>query len=159
MGSDFDFLTLLAIANGVRASHTKVALAVLLSASCASVRVDTPLYERLGGPRAIHVIVDDFVGRVTTAPRIRRFFEGSNLPLVREQVTQFICQAAGGPRTYLGVDMKTAHVGLGISDADFDALADDLNASLDKFNIAARDKAELLAILGRMRVDIVEKKP
>ena len=55
--------------------------------------------------------------------------------------------------------MKTAHVGLGISDADFDALADDLNASLDKFNIAARDKAELLAILGRMRVDIVEKKP
>jgi hemoglobin len=55
--------------------------------------------------------------------------------------------------------MKTAHVGLGISDADFDALAEDLTVSLDKFNVAARDRDELLAILGRMRADIVEKKP
>lgn len=134
-----------------------VLLSALLVAGYAPVRAEKPLYERLGGARAIHVIVDDFVGRVTSDPRVKRFFEGSNLPLVREQVTQFLCQASGGPCTYLGADMKTAHVGLGISNADFDAVAEDLVASLDKFNVAARDKDELLAILGRMRVDIVEK--
>jgi len=55
--------------------------------------------------------------------------------------------------------MKTAHVGLGISDADFDVVAQDLSASLDKFNVPARDKAELLGMRGRMRGDIVEKTP
>jgi hemoglobin len=136
-----------------------VALGILALTGCASARQTPTLYERLGGARAIYAVVDDFVGRVTTDPRVKRYFEGSNLQLVRQQLTQFVCQAAGGPCTYLGADMKTAHVGLGISDADFDAVAEDLVASLDKFKVVPRDKEELLAMLGRMRGDIVEKKP
>ena len=53
--------------------------------------------------------------------------------------------------------MKTAHAGMGISRADFDAVAEDFAASLDKFNVSPREKSELLTILGRMRSDIVEK--
>jgi hemoglobin len=136
-----------------------VVTGTLVLVACAPARSEPTLYERLGGARAIYAVVDDFVGRLTTDPRVKRYFEGSNLPLVRQQLTQFVCQAAGGPCTYLGADMKTAHVGLGISDADFDAVAEDLTASLDKFNVPARDKAELMAMLGRMRGDIVEKKP
>ena len=134
-----------------------VLLGSLLLAGCAGVPAEKTLYERLGGVRAIHVVVDDFVGRATTDPRISRFFEGSNRPLIREQLTQLLCQVSGGPCTYLGAGMKTAHVGLGISHADFDVVAEALSVSLDKFNVAAREKSELLAILGRMRADIVEK--
>src|SRR5687767_5685448 len=136
-----------------------VLLGMLVLVGCAGVRQEPTLYERLGGARAIYAVVDDFVGRVTTDSRVKRYFDGSNLPLVRQQLTQFVCQAAGGPCTYLGADMKTAHVGLGISDADFDAVVEDLTVSLDKFNVAPRDKAELLALLGRTRADVVEKKP
>ena len=135
-----------------------VALVSLPLAGCAGVRPEPTLYERLGGARAIYVVVDDFVDRVTTDARIKRYFEGSNLPLVRQQLTQFLCQVAGGPCTYLGADMKTGHVGMGISNADFDAVAEDLTASLDKFRVAAREKHELLTILGRMRGDIVDKR-
>jgi hemoglobin len=132
-------------------------LGLLLIAGCAGLPAETTLYERLGGVRAIYVIVDDFVGRVTTDTRIDRFFKDTNLPLIREQLTQLICQASRGPCTYLGANMKIAHSGMGISNADFDAVAEDLTASLDKFNVAPREKNELLAILARMRSDIVEK--
>jgi hemoglobin len=134
-----------------------VMLGLLLIAGCAGLPAETTLYERLGGVRAIYVIVDDFVGRVTTDARIDRFFKDTNLPLIREQLTQLICQASRGPCTYLGANMKIAHSGMGISNADFDAVAEDLTASLDKFNVAPREKNELLAILARMRSDIVEK--
>ena len=132
-------------------------LVLLLIAGCAGLPAETTLYERLGGVRVIYVIVDDFVGRVTTDSRINRFFRDTNLPLIREQLTQLVCQASSGPCTYLGADMKTAHSGMGISKADFDAVAEHFTASLDKFNVAPREKSELLAVLGRMRSDIVEK--
>ena len=130
---------------------------LLLIAGCAGLPAETTQYERLGGVRVIYVIVDDFVGRVTTDTRINRFFKDTNLPLIREQLTQLVCQASRGPCTYLGADMKTAHSGMGISTADFDAVAENFTASLDKFNVAPREKGELLTILGGMRIDIVEK--
>jgi hemoglobin len=54
--------------------------------------------------------------------------------------------------------MKTAHSGMGISNADFDAVAENLTVSLHKFNVAPREKGELLRILANMRSDIVEKR-
>ncbi len=56
------------------------------------------------------------------------------------------------------VDMKTSHVGLHIRDAPFDAVVEDFAASLDKFGVRAREKGELLSILGKLRADIVEKR-
>ena len=56
-----------------------------------------------------------------------------------------------------GRDMKSAHKGMDITNADFDALVGDLVASLDKFKVGDRKKQELLAALGPMRKDIVEK--
>jgi len=53
--------------------------------------------------------------------------------------------------------MKSAHKGMDITNADFDALVGDLVASLDKFKVGDREKQELLAALGPMRKDIVEK--
>jgi hemoglobin len=124
---------------------------------CASARPAPTLYQRMGGLPKIRTAVDDFVLRLRADERVSRFFEGSNIPLVREQLTQLICELSGGPCTYLGADMKTAHVGMGISNAHFDAVAEDLAASLDTANVPQPEKMELLAILGKMRQDIVEK--
>ena len=56
---------------------------------------------------------------------------------------------------YKGKDMKTAHKGMGISDADFNALVEDLVKSLDKFSVPAKEKGELLGILGPLKPQIV----
>ena len=53
--------------------------------------------------------------------------------------------------------MKTAHTGMGLSDANFNALVDDLVKSLNKFNVPEREKKELLTALAAMRGDIVGK--
>ena len=66
-----------------------------------------------------------------------------------------ICAASGGPCTYTGRDMKTAHAGMGITSPQFDALVEDLVATLDKFKVPVREKNELLSVLGPMKSDIV----
>jgi len=53
--------------------------------------------------------------------------------------------------------MKTAHRGMGITNTAFDALVGDLIATLDKLKVGEREQKELLAALGPMKNDIVEK--
>jgi hemoglobin len=51
--------------------------------------------------------------------------------------------------------MRTAHKGMGITDADFNALVEDLKQSLDKFKVPVKEQGELLGALGSMRSQIV----
>ena len=133
----------------------------LLSAGCAATTqpsmADKSLYDRLGGKPAITAVVDDFVGRVAGDNRINGFFAKANVPRLKAQLVDQICEASGGPCKYTGRDMKTAHRGMGVNSAAFDALVGDLVATLDKFNVGEREKRELLAALGPMKSDIVEK--
>ncbi len=139
------------------------ALVVLTSAGVATAKQKRTLYDRLGGKPAITAVVDDFVGRVAGDSRINGFFKDTaadpaRLASFKGKLVDQICQASGGPCTYTGKDMKHAHEGMGISDADFNALVEDLVASLDKFKVAKADKDTLLGVLGPMRPDIVEEK-
>lgn len=43
---------------------------------------------------------------------------------------------AGGPGKYTGKDLRTAHAGMDVKDADLHALVEDLEASLDHRHIA-----------------------
>ena len=118
---------------------------------------DASLYERLGGRPAITAVVDDFVGRVAKDSRINGKFANANIPKLKVRLVEQICQASGGPCTYMGKDMKTAHSGMGISSSEFGALVEDLVASLNKFEVGQREKDELLGALGKMQKDIVER--
>lgn len=53
--------------------------------------------------------------------------------------------------------MKAAHTGMGVSSGDFNALVEDLIGALDRFKVEEADKNALLAALGPMKSDIVEK--
>ena len=143
---------------------TKLWMGLLMAvfiAGCSSMSqqsmADKSLYERLGGKEAITAVVDDFVGRVAADKRINGFFAGANVPRLKMTLVDQICEATGGPCKYTGRDMKSTHQGMGITNADFDALVGDLVASLDKFKVGDREKQELLAALGPMRKNIVQK--
>ena len=118
---------------------------------------DKSLYDRLGGKGAITAVVDDFVGNVAGDKRINGFFAKADIPRLKGNLVDQICQATGGPCVYKGRDMRTAHKGMGISDADFNALVEDLVKSLDKFNVPAKEKGELLGILGPLKPQIVNQ--
>ena len=118
------------------------------------------LYDRLGGKAAISAVVEDLVARVAADSRINRFFadtakDEKRLAAFKQKLVDQICQASGGPCKYRGKDMKTAHKGMGISDADFGALVEDLVKALDKLGVGAQEKNELLGALGPMKGDIV----
>lgn len=115
------------------------------------------LYDRLGQKPAITAVVDDFVARVAKDGRINRFFANTDIPPFKAKLVDQICEASGGPCKYTGKDMKTAHAGMGVSDADFTALVEDLVATLDKFKVPEKEKGELLGALGPMKKDIVTK--
>jgi len=124
------------------------------------------LAERLGGYKAISAVVDEFVANVGADQRINSFFANTNLDNLKKQLKDQICAAAGGfydttnkkPCKYTGKDMKTAHMGMGVQDAHFGALVEDLVKALDKFKVPEKEKGELLAVLGPMKKDIVETK-
>lgn len=115
------------------------------------------LYERLGGKPAIRAVVDDFVGNVAKDKRINGFFAKADIPRLKRRLVEQICAGSGGPCTYTGRDMKTAHRGMGVKNRHFDALVEDLGKSLHKLKVPAREQKELVAILAPMRKDIVER--
>src|SRR5687767_62648 len=121
------------------------------------------LYDRLGGTPAITAVVDEFVARVAADTRINRYFasvasDSSRLGAFKGKLVDQICQASGGPCKYTGKDMKSAHAGMGITGAEFDALVEDLVGALDRFKVGPREKEQLLGALGPMKTDIVERR-
>jgi hemoglobin len=136
--------------------------AALALAACAGARPAAPppqsqgsLYDRLGGLPAITAVVDQFMANVAADERVNARFAAENLPDLRQKLIDLVCQVSGGPCTYKGRDMKTVHHGMNLRDSDFDAVGQDMQASLDKFSVPAREKGELLAIVGSLRPQIV----
>jgi hemoglobin len=53
--------------------------------------------------------------------------------------------------------MKTAHKGLGITQADWDSSVKHLVATLDKFKVPEKEKNEVLTAVSSLKDQIVEK--
>src|SRR2546421_4297110 len=97
------------------------------------------LYDRLGGVYSIATVVDDFIDRVMSDPRLN-----AN-PLVDEAhhrvspagfkylVTEMVCWATGGPQRYTGRSMRESHQHLKIIAAEWEAFLEDFQQTLDKF--------------------------
>ena len=118
------------------------------------------LYQRLGGYDALAAVSDEFLLQLGKSKLLGRFVVGLNdgsKKKLRQHLVDFLCSATGGPCLYLGQDMKTAHTGLGITEADWKAGVDALVATLDKFKVPAKEKGEVLGAVSGLKKDIVEK--
>jgi hemoglobin len=137
-----------------------VALSALVFAGAAQPQITkpaAPLFDRLGGKPAITAVVDDFVANVAADSRINGFFAKTDIPRLKTLLVEQICAGSGGPCAYTGRDMKTVHANMGVTDAHFGALVEDLVRTLDKFKVPQREKDELLGVLGPMQSDIVAR--
>ncbi len=114
------------------------------------------LYERLGGLDAITAVVDSFVARCAGDDRINRKFERTDIPRLKKMLVDQVCEATGGPCTYTGRGMRETHDAMEVTAGEFDALVEDLVATLDEFDVPKAEQDELLALLGPMRDEIVE---
>ncbi len=122
------------------------------------------LYERLGGQPAITAVVDEFVARAASNPKVNFTRKGHangwdaaprNVENLKGHLVTFVASATGGAEKYMGRDMASALQGMGITDAEFDAIAADLRASLEKFNVPTKEQNELMTVVGTTRKSIV----
>jgi hemoglobin len=114
------------------------------------------LYDRLGGQSAITAVVDSFVAIVAKDARINQKFARSDVARVKRMLVDQVCAQTGGPCTYTGRTMKEAHLNMGVTEGEFNALVEDLVTTLNAFNVPKPEQDELLNALGTMKADIVE---
>jgi len=114
------------------------------------------LFERLGGATAITAVVDDFSARCAHDARINAKFARTDIARLKAMLVDQVSEASGGPANYTGRDMKTAHLDMGVTAGEFNALVEDLVATLNKFGVGKAEQDELLGILGPLKSDIVE---
>jgi hemoglobin len=122
---------------------------------------DKPLYERLGGQPAVQAVANGLVDRILLDERVNKWFvhaasSPANAAAYKAKLFDFVCQATGGPCHYSGRDMVTAHKGRGVTSAAFDAVVQDLVSVLDELKVPAREKTQLLDILGPLKTSIVQ---
>src|SRR5258706_6124315 len=111
------------------------------------------LYKRLGGREGIALVVDDFTANMVADSRVNARFKDTKPTDVlkfKSNLADQICEATGGPCSYVGKDMKAAHKDMRITDAEWDATVENLVKALDKHNVQAGAKQELLSALGPM---------
>ena len=116
------------------------------------------LYKRLGGYDALAAVTDDFLTRLATDPKEGRFFVGlsnDSKTRVRQHIVDFLCMATGGPCKYTGRDMVTAHTGLGITEEDWTITVKHLGATLNKFNVPAREQQDVVNAIAPLKSQIV----
>jgi hemoglobin len=114
------------------------------------------LYERLGGLDAIKAVIGEFAARVLADERVNKKFVKTDAARLTHFLVEQVCAATGGPCVYTGNSMKKAHKNMKVTEGEFNALVEDLVGALDKFNVPATEKNELLGALGSMKGDIVE---
>jgi hemoglobin len=105
---------------------------------------------------AITAVVADFRKRVQQDSRINSKFGRTDLHRLEAMLVDQVCEATGGPCRYTGRSMREAHEGMGVTTGEFNALVEDLVATLNGFKVPKAEQDELLGILGPLKPEIVE---
>lgn len=113
------------------------------------------LYQRLGGRKAIDAVVDDFYDRVLADERINHYFDDADVEDLRDHQKAFIEFVAGGPTDYDGRGMAAAHERLGITEEDFELVADHLATTLVENGVDEADRKELMSEVASLESAIV----
>lgn len=118
------------------------------------------LFEQLGGHPAVDAAVDIFYRRVLKDPRVSRFFEDVDMEAQREKQKAFLSMVFGGPHTYQGKDLRKAHerlVAQGLDDSHFDAVAEHLQATLERLEVPELLVKQVMAIAGSTRDHVLNR--
>ena len=136
-----------------------VTLLLVIGAVILSAQEKPTLYERVGRYDGIATIVDAYLKGLRADPQFQRFSGRGTDSLVRAKqlLKDQVCAMTGGPCVYIGRDMKTAHGGLGITDADWAASMRFMSAALDLSHVSGSEKQEFLTLIDSLKPMFVEK--
>ena len=113
------------------------------------------VYEKLGGDAAIDAAVNLFYEKVLADKRINHFFAHTDMNRQRNHQKRFLTQAFGGPALYSGKAMRAAHKHLNLKETDFNAVAENLVATLNDLNIPQPLINDTMQIVASVKSDVL----
>jgi hemoglobin len=113
-----------------------------------------PVYRQFGEEPGLVALMDLFMTKLVADPRTKRFFENADQAMVKKHLVEQFCVILGGPCSYTGRDMRTAHKGFDIDRAQFNALVEVLQVAMHERGIPFRAQNKLLAKLAPLYRDI-----
>jgi hemoglobin len=145
------------LATPARAEEPDPVLPDLRDTYLPPVPADDGLYRALGGQAGIEALVSVFHLRLLADRRVAPFFEGSEAQRFKTELALEFCQVSGGPCSRPR-NHRRLHSGMDITRADFNAVVEVLQHSLDVQGVPFGVQARLLAVLAPMHRDIVNTK-
>jgi hemoglobin len=118
---------------------------------------DDATFRGLGGQQGIKNIVATFIPLVLADARIKESFADSDMKHVGMRLEEQFCMLSGGPCEYKGEEMKEVHAGLKVTNAQFNALTEDLQIAMERNGIPSHVQNKLVAKLAPMQRAIVTK--
>jgi hemoglobin len=116
------------------------------------------LFEQLGGMQAVDVAVNVFYSHVINDDRINHFFRWVDMETQSYKMKQFLAYALGAPLNFSGKSLKESHshlVKAGLNDEHFDAVIENLIATLRELGIAEELIEQVGKIAEATREDIL----
>ena len=114
------------------------------------------LYQRMGGEPVIRAIVDDIWINHGKNPIVKNRFINTDETYLKKLVFEIFAVATSATDVeYTGKDLKASHVGMNISEMEFNAVVDDIMNAMESNSVSKAHQAEVLAILWSTRPAIV----
>ncbi|HSP00752.1 MAG TPA: group 1 truncated hemoglobin [Thioalkalivibrio sp.] len=121
------------------------------------VQADERLYEQLGGRPGIELIVDEFLEALSRDLRVVARFADTNIERFHRMLVEQICELSGGPCEYSGDSMVLVHTGMDISEAEFNAVVENLMLAMERASLPLSAQNRLLAKLAPLRAEIIHR--
>ncbi len=115
------------------------------------------LYDRIGGAAAVDAAVDIFYRKVLADDRISEFFDTVDMAAQAAKQKAFLTMVFGGPNSYSGKDMREAHKNMNLTETHFNAVVENLAATLTELGVADADIQEIAGIAASVKDDVLNK--
>ncbi|HUO22220.1 MAG TPA: group 1 truncated hemoglobin [Caulobacteraceae bacterium] len=116
------------------------------------------VYKAFHEKAGIDRVVSTLVRLYHQDPRLKDIFAAADDARLSQMLAEQVCYVLGGPCRYSGRDMAAAHKDMGVEQADFNALVEDLQAAMDQEKVPFWAQNKLLAKLAPMQRVIVATK-
>ena len=117
------------------------------------------LYERLGGYDGITAFANDLLPRLQGDSQLGRFWKSrgdDGLTREKQLLIDYICSSAGGPVYYTGRNMRTTHVGMKISESDWEVFLGHAGATMESLGVPDQERNDVGGFVLSLKDDVVE---
>lgn len=115
------------------------------------------LYQQLGGKAAIDAAVEAFYVKVLADERVKHFFDDVSMEKQRRKQKEFLSAVLGGPLPWTGKDMRKAHADMNLKEEHFNAIAENLVATLKDLKISDELIGKVIAVVATTKDDVLNR--